>query len=121
MDRAGSRRVLSRRKFVAAIGVFAVVGGLAAGGWFFLRREILYWQLRKKLNYLNLDRDVLRQFAEDHAKYGDLVVYTQIPVHMRFLLSTDFFRYGADETRSLEYLAYYDPYISPCYNPTIRR
>ena len=35
----------------------------------------------------------------------------------RFLLSTDFFRHGGDESRALRYVAYFDPYRSPCANP----
>jgi hypothetical protein len=34
-----------------------------------------------------------------------------------FLLSTDFFAHGADESRPLGYAQLYDPYRSPCYNP----
>jgi hypothetical protein len=34
-----------------------------------------------------------------------------------FLLSSDFFQNGADETRTVRYLAYYDPYKYACGNP----
>ena len=34
-----------------------------------------------------------------------------------FLLSTDFFAHGADESRPLGYSQLYDPYRNPCYNP----
>lgn len=34
-----------------------------------------------------------------------------------FLLSTDFFRKGADDTKPVKYLFYYDPYKAPCQNP----
>jgi len=34
-----------------------------------------------------------------------------------FLLSTDFFWRGADETRELVYAGFYDPYYRPCQNP----
>ena len=34
-----------------------------------------------------------------------------------FLLSTDFFAQGADESRPLRFQTLYDPYINPCYNP----
>jgi len=34
-----------------------------------------------------------------------------------FLLSTDFFANGADESRPLAYAQLYDPYRSPCYDP----
>jgi hypothetical protein len=35
----------------------------------------------------------------------------------RFLLSTDFFLHGADETRRIAYHRYHDPYVSPCPRP----
>ncbi|RKZ41103.1 MAG: hypothetical protein DRQ49_06120 [Gammaproteobacteria bacterium] len=35
----------------------------------------------------------------------------------KFLLSTSFFREGADETKPVKYLSYYDPYKMPCKNP----
>ena len=34
----------------------------------------------------------------------------------RFLLSTDFFP-AADESKPLVFVAYYDPYVTRCYNP----
>ena len=33
-----------------------------------------------------------------------------------FLLSSNFFREGADETKPVKYLFYYDPYKAPCQN-----
>ena len=35
----------------------------------------------------------------------------------QFLLSTDFFQHGADETRRVNYVAFYDPVKTPCRNP----
>ncbi|MEK8016109.1 MAG: hypothetical protein VSS75_004515 [Candidatus Parabeggiatoa sp.] len=35
----------------------------------------------------------------------------------KFLFSTNFFREGADETKPVKYLSYYDPYTMPCQNP----
>lgn len=37
-----------------------------------------------------------------------------------FLLSTNFFREGADETKPVKYLFYYDPYKAPCQNPLVK-
>ena len=34
-----------------------------------------------------------------------------------FLMSTDFFQHGGDERRELRFVALYDPYVTPCYNP----
>ena len=38
----------------------------------------------------------------------------------KFLLSTDFFWRGADESREIVYVGYYDPYGRPCQNPFAR-
>ena len=38
-----------------------------------------------------------------------------------FLLSTDFFQNGMREDRPLQYVTFYFPYKSPCYNPLVRR
>lgn len=38
-------------------------------------------------------------------------------VVQKFLLSTDFFLEGGDETRTIAYARYHDPYISVCYDP----
>lgn len=37
-----------------------------------------------------------------------------------FLLSTDFFQNGADESRPLRFLMIYHPFFSTCYNPLAR-
>lgn len=42
-------------------------------------------------------------------------------VRHTFLLSTSFFQTGADESKPLQFIAYYDPYRTPCYNPLIVR
>jgi hypothetical protein len=36
---------------------------------------------------------------------------------MRFLMSTDFFMHGADESRPINYVMFFHPYKSPCWNP----
>jgi hypothetical protein len=43
-----------------------------------------------------------------------------IDVYTRYLLSTDFFRNGADESRRVRYLSFYHPYVTICYNPLAR-
>lgn len=35
----------------------------------------------------------------------------------KYLLSTDFFIHGADESRRVEYLSFYEPHLAPCRNP----
>ena len=36
-------------------------------------------------------------------------------------MSTDFFQNGQDQARALAFVAYYDPYLTPCYNPLVSR
>jgi hypothetical protein len=104
-----------------------VLGGLgaaaaAAFGWRRLRRrrsdltpEEVERDLRDCFSYLQFDDDVLRAFTRDLARlpqrlHGD-------DIRRRFLLSTDFFLHGEDESRQLGYRAFSDPYLSPCYSP----
>jgi len=76
-------------------------------------------QLRDHFDYLVLDAAVLEAFVGDYladtarVRRGERIE----AVGSRFLLSTDFFQHGGDESRALRYVAYFDPYRSPCYNP----
>ena len=103
----------------------------------------------KRLSYLKLDDAGVRQFARDikqvHAvssarlhllgAAGPLYTDTMLEAHNRFddslhhgedritaqyLLSSDFFRKGADESRTVSYLGYYDARV-PCNNPFARK
>lgn len=38
-----------------------------------------------------------------------------------YLMSTDFFQNGANEKRQIQYLSFYDPYISVCRNPFLNQ
>jgi hypothetical protein len=73
-------------------------------------------RLRAHLPYLDVDDAVLAAFARDQ-RAGTGAREEIDAIAARFLLSTDFFQNGADEDRPLRYVAYYDPYRSPCYNP----
>ena len=104
--------------------------------------------LQKRLGYLKLDPDGVQQFCRDLSASGaissarlrfiDAVgpIYTlpalssdnRIDNSIRhgedrvvtlYLLSTDFFRNGADVNRTVSYLHYYDPMIA-CGNPFAR-
>ncbi|MDP6977789.1 MAG: hypothetical protein QF570_04190 [Myxococcota bacterium] len=74
--------------------------------------------LRRHFHYLEIDDAVFAAFARDLAKHqGPWRPKKSPPPFSRFLASTDFFQNGADESRALTYVSYYDPYVSPCYNP----
>jgi hypothetical protein len=114
--------VIRRRSFVlGAVGAAA----LAAFGWRRLRRrrgaertpEEIEADLREYFSYLEFDAAVLGAFTRDLARLPH-------PLHRgelrrRFLLSTDFFVNGEDESRPLAYRAFCDPYLSPCYKPFV--
>ncbi|MGB5081167.1 MAG: hypothetical protein WBO23_10540 [Burkholderiales bacterium] len=109
--------------------------------------------LRKRLDYLLLDDNGLRAFAGDLVAQKTISgnklrmldvagpVYTQLSfasyrnalaralrhgeerIVTLYLLSSDFFPTGADETRTVRYVGYYDPIRyprPPCSNPFSR-
>jgi hypothetical protein len=104
--------------------------------------------LRKKLGYLKLDPAGVQRFARDMAATKSIssarlrIIDAAGPLYTRpaltsdnkldnairhgedrvvtvYLLSTDFFKNGADESRTVYYLHYYDPMIA-CGNPFAR-
>jgi hypothetical protein len=105
--------------------------------------------LRKRLAHLLLDEQGLKTFARDLASKHKvassrlLLVSAAAPIYSRisfdgqsalshsirhgeerivtdYLLSTDFFINGADESRLIRYLGYFDP-MKACANPFARR
>jgi hypothetical protein len=77
-------------------------------------------RIAKHFDYLDLDPDGLARFVADWERYiGPLSRWRTLPpeIHTRFLLSSDFFRHGADESRRIGYVAFADPYVSICANP----
>ena len=108
--------------------------------------------LRKRLDYLILDEQGLRAYARDLVNRQVvsstklLLIEVVAPIYTRldvssyenvfsqvvrhgeervvslYLLSSDFFLKGADETRIVRYRAYYDPISQPrgCVNPFAR-
>ena len=137
----------SRRSFLAiALGGVAVAGGWR---FFRSReQDAIVLVLRKKLNYLHLDENGMRAFAADLAS-RKIVSSTRLrligalgPIYQRFafghqnaveagiqhgeerivtnfLLSSEFFINGADETRLVRYLGFYDA-VRACSNPFAR-
>ena len=84
------------------------------------RRRVVEY-LRVKLPWLNHGEGTLERFAEEYVRwYPPGTKPTAGPnLVARYLLSTDFFPGGADESRPLEFVEFYDPYVSPCYNPLV--
>ena len=105
-------------------------------------RNLIVYVLRDKLSYLSLEERDLQVFADAFASdygtigykghllalsrpflslvdkvRGDEITRFEDRVVSEFLLSSDFFRNAADETRPVRYVAYYNPYNLACANP----
>jgi hypothetical protein len=134
---------ITRRQLLGAL----FLGALGLGGLYVYEnqyRDLVLSILRDRLSYLDLSRIDLGRFADDYiadkGAYGlrGHVLALAYPVIdeveglnplsqkvetfeyrlvSRFLLSTDFFWNGCNETRALEYLEYNNPYQNPCGNP----
>ncbi len=82
------------------------------------REPTLHRAIREHFVYLSVGDQVIDAFAKDlRRNQGPWNPETSPRPFTRFLASTDFFQNGADETRPLRYVTYYDPYVSTCYNP----
>lgn len=122
----GSR--FSRRAFLLGTsGLIALASsGMAALDWERLRRRWIARKLERHFPYLDLDADGVRRFVELYESHRGIIeknpwkmLSRPLPddVCTRYLASTDFFLHGADEARNVRFVAFYDPYVSPCYNP----
>jgi len=137
----------SRRQFIdAMLGGLVVVSGLRY--WRSNQEEAVLLVLHKRLDYLQLDPQGARAFAADLVSRRLLspvrlkLIGAVAPLYMRmglnghdvlqetirhgeervvssFLLSSDFFVNGADTTRIVRYLGFYDP-LKACSNPFAR-
>ncbi|MBA2671695.1 MAG: hypothetical protein H0U67_15100 [Gemmatimonadetes bacterium] len=92
----------------------------------------LYWsrhaylspegRIQRQFHYLQLDAAGVSNYVRDYEKYRGPLSKFRHPDDDFFnvyLLSTDFFRNGASETLPVRYVLFYDPYISPCWNPCV--
>ena len=130
MNRVGKLK-WSRRRLLQCIGV--VSGGLLTGAGCEQEQEagpetsgavehtgtrLLDRAIREHFSYLKIDSEITLAFAKDLIRHQGAWNPTTSPrPFTRFLASTDFFQNGADESRPLRYVTYYDPYVSNCYNP----
>jgi hypothetical protein len=75
-------------------------------------------ELAAEFAYLDIAPATFERFSRDFERaYGRWRPGQENRPGARFLASTDFFQNGADESRRLRYVRFYDPYLSPCYNP----
>jgi hypothetical protein len=138
-------RPVTRRRFLhltlTALGATILAGsGLAFFDWLGLKRRWRSAQnhlianryafmpadrrIRKHFGDLTIDEEGLERFVHDFEMYVGRVTFYSVTTNGRlfstFLLSTDYYRNGADPKKLVRYVAFYDPYVSPCWNPFIR-
>lgn len=121
-----SHRV-TRRVFVTSLlGAAALTAGATAWRWNSLRREWIVRKLSAHFDYLNIEPAGVRRFVDTFEQYRYPIrrnplklLFGSLPdeIYMNYLSSTDFFMNGADESRPVRFVALYDPYVSPCFNP----
>lgn len=122
---------LTRRVFVTSLlGAAALTAGAGAWHWDSLRREWIVRKLNAHFDYLDIDPAGVRRFVDTFEQYRYPIrrnplklLFGPLPdeIHMNYLSSTDFFINDADESRPVRFVALYDPYVSPCFNPFRRR
>ena len=138
---------MKRRTFLlsAALGAASLIGlrlGLSS------EEDAIVKVIHKRLDYLKLDPDGVRRFARDVTRMrlisparlhfidaaGPLYTQTDVAESHKlglmlrhgedrivgaFLISSDFFRHHADESRSVQYERYFDSTLA-CSNPFAR-
>lgn len=129
--------MMTRRTFFRVV---ASCGAVFVAGWLFWRESLTSFfsrgterilalvlspqqRLYAHFSYLQLDPDGVQRYLADYNRYREpLSRHSRLPedFYTLYLLSTDFFRLGADESRQVRYVAFADPYVSPCRNPLAR-
>lgn len=125
---------LSRRSWIkiaaGGIGILFASGGLV---WLDRKKFLKVHSssvesyLRQNFDYLLLDvskqefKKFYQSFTEHYGQIPALRWYLRVghrnKVATTFLLSTDFFLNGADESKKVRYVRLYNQYASPCWNP----
>jgi hypothetical protein len=82
-------------------------------------------RIRRTFSGLKFAPDAISKYLADwerhHPGKSSDAFRTDARFFQRFLMSTDFFQNGRATNRVISYVTYYDPYVTPCYNPLLRR
>ena len=133
---------MKRRFFIFSAATFSIVGSGGAYWWGRRNSNVSLTEtgndaepakakarfiqaIQEKLNYLELDRTALTQYQIEIEK-----IFGRIPELRKnetaetfashFLLCTNFFIDGEDTSKKIRFVTFYDPYISPCFNPVMQ-
>lgn len=125
---------MERRGFLkttVAVGLAFLAAGLGARAVYRALRsraasnaqEDLERRLLERFDYLTLEPETVERFVADVEQHRPtLRLHPKgMPVEERFLMSTDFFQNGADESRRVAYVGFYHPYVTFCHNPLATR
>jgi len=136
---------------LAAGGAVVIAGGYGVARWYRGDpASVIVAILERRVGYLQVDHASFERFAvqylESRKEYRHelaLMALFSLPyryvtpypflkqahslrrlesnVVSRYLLSTDFFEHGADESRPVMYVEFFDPYSIACRNPFVPR
>lgn len=110
--------------------------------------KIIIAILKRRVGYLKTEAGSFERFAREYVSYKSeyarqlarlsvvalpftyVTLYRWLPmghplrrlednVVTKYLLSTDFFLRGGDESREVKYLSFYEPQLAPCRNPFV--
>ena len=73
--------------------------------------------ITRHFHYLDLDPEGVSLFASSYRKVHGKRRRNLAAVYLDFLLSSDFFRNGGDESKTVRFIALYAPSDSLCANP----
>ncbi len=82
--------------------------------------ERLAAEVRRHFHYLEIDEASLARFARDYLRHFSPPNLAGTDLYSHYLISSDFFQNGADESKTVRYVAIYNPYLSACRNPFAR-
>lgn len=122
---------MRRRNVLIGLASVFGTGVVAASHWTLFGRYTdtgFAQYLRLRCYYLNLEVSEAdyEKFVRLYKKHYGLYEARWSPGALEpmaaiFLLSTDFFVNGADESKPVRYKQFFHPYVSPCWNPLNRK